>query len=236
MTLHIAIIGSGPSGMTAAMLLARQGHRISLIDRDPGPVPGRPWERIGVMQFHLPHSLRAPRPAPARRAPAGRVRRPAGRGRGGAGDGSGDAGGHGGAARTTLGARADHLGVHHPRTRRSPPHRSRRRGRRRGQPGARRGRRRDLRACGPRGRRERPGRATRLRAPADGRGWADRHRLRHSSVPAAPGSDRRRNQRGAWSDQGARGVHAAGVRPRPGHLQHPAGARLRRHRAGGAAP
>ena len=60
MTLHIAIIGSGPSGMTAAMLLARQGHRISLIDRDPGPVPGRPWERIGVMQFHLPHSLRAP--------------------------------------------------------------------------------------------------------------------------------------------------------------------------------
>ena len=60
MTLHIAIIGSGPSGMTAALLLARQGHRITLVDRDPGPVAGRPWERVGVMQFHLPHSLRAP--------------------------------------------------------------------------------------------------------------------------------------------------------------------------------
>jgi 2-polyprenyl-6-methoxyphenol hydroxylase-like FAD-dependent oxidoreductase len=60
MTLHIAIVGSGPSGMTAAMLLARQGHRITLIDRDPGPVPGRTWDRVGVMQFHLPHSLRAP--------------------------------------------------------------------------------------------------------------------------------------------------------------------------------
>jgi len=60
MALHIAIIGSGPTGMTAALLLARQGHRITLVDRDPGPVAGRPWERVGVMQFHLPHSLRAP--------------------------------------------------------------------------------------------------------------------------------------------------------------------------------
>src|ERR1700759_2641392 len=60
MTLHIAIVGSGPSGMTAALLLARQGHRITLVDRDPGPVAGRPWDRVGVMQFHLPHSLRAP--------------------------------------------------------------------------------------------------------------------------------------------------------------------------------
>ncbi len=60
MTLHIAIVGSGPSGMTAAMLLARQGHRITLVDRDPGPEADRPWERVGVMQFHHPHSLRAP--------------------------------------------------------------------------------------------------------------------------------------------------------------------------------
>ena len=60
MTLHIAIIGSGPTGMTAAMLLARNGNRVTLVDRDPGPLADRPWERVGVMQFRHPHSLRAP--------------------------------------------------------------------------------------------------------------------------------------------------------------------------------
>src|SRR5919107_5769286 len=56
--MNIAIIGSGPAGMTAALLLARQGHRITLVDRDPGPAPGQPWNRVGVMQFHLPHGFR----------------------------------------------------------------------------------------------------------------------------------------------------------------------------------
>ena len=60
MTHRIAIIGSGPSGMTAALLLARRGHAVTLVDRDLGPVAGRPWERVGVMQFHLPHTLRSP--------------------------------------------------------------------------------------------------------------------------------------------------------------------------------
>jgi 2-polyprenyl-6-methoxyphenol hydroxylase-like FAD-dependent oxidoreductase len=58
-TVRIAIIGSGPAGMTAALLLARQRHAITLVDRDPGPVPGRQWDRVGVMQFHLPHAFRA---------------------------------------------------------------------------------------------------------------------------------------------------------------------------------
>ena len=57
--MHSAIIGSGPVGMTAALLLARQGHDVTLNDRDPGPLPGRAWERVGVMQFNLPHGFRA---------------------------------------------------------------------------------------------------------------------------------------------------------------------------------
>ena len=57
--MHIAIIGSGPVGMTAAMLLARQRHQVTLVDRDPGPVAGRAWNRVGVMQFHLPHGVRS---------------------------------------------------------------------------------------------------------------------------------------------------------------------------------
>ncbi len=60
MTHRIVIIGSGPSGMTAALLLARQGHAVTLVDRDPGPSAGRPWDRVGVMQFQLPHSFRSP--------------------------------------------------------------------------------------------------------------------------------------------------------------------------------
>jgi 2-polyprenyl-6-methoxyphenol hydroxylase-like FAD-dependent oxidoreductase len=44
--------------MTAALLLADQGHEVTLVDRDPGPTDGRPWKRVGVMQFHLPHAFR----------------------------------------------------------------------------------------------------------------------------------------------------------------------------------
>jgi 2-polyprenyl-6-methoxyphenol hydroxylase-like FAD-dependent oxidoreductase len=58
--MRITIVGAGPAGTTAALLLARQGHHLTLVDRDPGPRPGEVWQRVGVMQFHLPQTLRAP--------------------------------------------------------------------------------------------------------------------------------------------------------------------------------
>jgi 2-polyprenyl-6-methoxyphenol hydroxylase-like FAD-dependent oxidoreductase len=56
--MHVVIVGSGPVGTVAALLLARRGDRVTLVDRDPGPRSGS-WERKGVMQFHQPHGYRA---------------------------------------------------------------------------------------------------------------------------------------------------------------------------------
>jgi 2-polyprenyl-6-methoxyphenol hydroxylase-like FAD-dependent oxidoreductase len=55
--MEIAIVGAGPTGLFTAMALARRGHRVTVVDRDPGPAAGS-WERKGVMQFHHPHGLR----------------------------------------------------------------------------------------------------------------------------------------------------------------------------------
>jgi 2-polyprenyl-6-methoxyphenol hydroxylase-like FAD-dependent oxidoreductase len=57
--MHTIIVGSGPVGMTAALLLARNGLEVTLVDRDPGPGADQAWHRVGVMQFDLPHGFRA---------------------------------------------------------------------------------------------------------------------------------------------------------------------------------
>ena len=39
--IHLAVVGAGPVGATAALLLAKQGYKVTLIDRQepqPGPV------------------------------------------------------------------------------------------------------------------------------------------------------------------------------------------------------
>ncbi|TQK69107.1 FAD-dependent oxidoreductase [Nocardioides sp. SLBN-35] len=58
--MKMTIVGAGPSGTTAALLLARAGHQVTLVDRDPGPRADGTWDRVGVMQFRLPQGLRGP--------------------------------------------------------------------------------------------------------------------------------------------------------------------------------
>src|SRR5687768_6671186 len=58
--MRIAVIGAGPSGLYCAIALARRGHDIELVDRDPGPPPQGLWRRRGVMQLHHAHTFRGP--------------------------------------------------------------------------------------------------------------------------------------------------------------------------------
>jgi 2-polyprenyl-6-methoxyphenol hydroxylase-like FAD-dependent oxidoreductase len=58
----ITVLGAGMTGLTTAMLLAGDGHEVTVLERDPA-VPPSPaevwerWERPGVGQFHHPHYL-----------------------------------------------------------------------------------------------------------------------------------------------------------------------------------
>lgn len=61
----ILVIGAGLGGLSTAMVLARDGHDVTVLERDPAPPPSTPeeawtsWERRGVNQFRLPHFLLA---------------------------------------------------------------------------------------------------------------------------------------------------------------------------------
>ncbi|WP_454195247.1 NAD(P)/FAD-dependent oxidoreductase [Nocardia sp. Marseille-Q1738] len=61
--MHVVVLGAGPTGLTAAMLLAGEGHRVTLLDKDSGG-PGADaehawdqWRRPGVNQFRHPHIM-----------------------------------------------------------------------------------------------------------------------------------------------------------------------------------
>ena len=56
--MDILVIGSGPTGLTLGATLARRGHRVTSVDRDPGPEAGGGWPRRGVMQFAHAHNFR----------------------------------------------------------------------------------------------------------------------------------------------------------------------------------
>jgi flavin-dependent dehydrogenase len=60
---RIVIVGAGVVGLGTAMLLAGDGHEVTVLERDPAPAPDVAddawcdWERRGVNQFRQPHGF-----------------------------------------------------------------------------------------------------------------------------------------------------------------------------------
>ncbi|GAC1677040.1 MAG: FAD-dependent oxidoreductase [Candidatus Dormibacteraceae bacterium] len=57
----VAVLGAGTAGLSAALALARQGHRVTVVERDPlvasSPQEAFGWERRGIPHFLQPHSF-----------------------------------------------------------------------------------------------------------------------------------------------------------------------------------
>jgi 2-polyprenyl-6-methoxyphenol hydroxylase-like FAD-dependent oxidoreductase len=57
----VVMVGGGVVGLCGGLLLARDGHRVTVLERDPAPPPAaiddawRGWERRGVGQFRMLH-------------------------------------------------------------------------------------------------------------------------------------------------------------------------------------
>jgi 2-polyprenyl-6-methoxyphenol hydroxylase-like FAD-dependent oxidoreductase len=59
---HVAVIGGGVAGLGAALLLARAGHRVTVLERDDTPLPADAlgafdWDRRGAPQVRHSHAF-----------------------------------------------------------------------------------------------------------------------------------------------------------------------------------
>jgi 2-polyprenyl-6-methoxyphenol hydroxylase-like FAD-dependent oxidoreductase len=60
---EVLVLGGGICGLATAMLLARDGHSVRVLERDPEEAPGtiedawQTWDRPGVAQFRQTHNL-----------------------------------------------------------------------------------------------------------------------------------------------------------------------------------
>ncbi len=61
--MDVVLCGGGVIGMAAAMMLARDGHEVTVLEREAAEVPDSAiaawdrWDRVGVPQFRQPHNL-----------------------------------------------------------------------------------------------------------------------------------------------------------------------------------
>lgn len=58
---NVVVLGGSFAGLSAALMLAGDGHDVTVLERDVGPVPTDPqdWERPAVPQFWQAHSMMA---------------------------------------------------------------------------------------------------------------------------------------------------------------------------------
>lgn len=62
--MHVAIVGGGVSGLGSALVLARQGHEVTVVERDDTPMPSSAdeayeWDRRGAPQVRHSHAFLA---------------------------------------------------------------------------------------------------------------------------------------------------------------------------------
>ena len=58
---RVVVLGAGIAGLASSLLLAQDGHRVTLLESDPvlpsGPEDAFSWERRGITHFLEPHAF-----------------------------------------------------------------------------------------------------------------------------------------------------------------------------------